>query len=90
MKSYWFDIVEQDTLVPDGPMPVKPKTYRVVTLLMGVLIGVIGSYFLIPPKVADPVVMTITNPISTPSPSIKNPMLNPSYEDDYDEEEEDD
>lgn len=85
MKSYWFDIVEQD-----GYAFAKPKTYRVVTLLMGVLIGVIGSYFLIPQKVADPVVVTISNPISTPSPSIKNPMLNPSYEDDYDEEEEDD
>jgi len=89
MKPYWFKLTEHD-----GPMPIKPKTYKVATLLGGVLIGVVGSYFLIPPQIADtPVQTTISKPIEaiTPIvPAIKNPMLNPSNDEDDDSEDEDD
>jgi hypothetical protein len=83
MKPYWFKLIERDE-----PMPIKPKTHRFLSLLIGVLIGVVGSYFLIPSKVANaPVVQTsIVEPTSNPQPIIKNPILNPSE----DEDEEDD
>ena len=81
MKPYWFKLTENDE-----PMPIKPKTYKVATLLGGVLIGVIGSYFLIPSKVVDNTIY-IVEPVQTINPeipAITNPMLNPSGDEDDD------
>jgi hypothetical protein len=85
MKPYWFKLIERDE-----PMPIKPKNHRFLSLLIGVLIGVVGSYFLIPSKIVDSPVdqISIVEPIPNPQPSIKNPMLNPS--DDNESEDEDD
>jgi hypothetical protein len=85
MKPYWFKLTENDE-----PMPIKPKNHRFLSLLIGVLIGVVGSYFLIPSKIVDSPVdqISIVEPIPNPQPSIKNPMLNPS--DDNESEDEDD
>lgn len=104
MKPYWFKLTENDTHVLDEPMPIKPKTYKVITLLGGVLIGVIGSYFLIPPKVVDAPVdkISVVDPVQTTTPSIPkppkiasvptitNPMLNPSSDDEDDDDESED
>jgi hypothetical protein len=87
MKPYWFKLIERDE-----PMPIKPKNHRFLSLLIGVLIGVVGSYFLIPSKVANApvdqisIVEPVQEPIANPQPIIKNPILNPSE----DEDEEDD
>ena len=85
MKPYWFKLTENDE-----PISTKPKTHRFLTLLIGVLIGVVGTYLLIPSKVADSPVdqISIVEPTTNLQPTIKNPMLNPSNDDE--EEDEDD
>jgi hypothetical protein len=86
MKPYWFKLTDGDE-----PISIKPKNHRFLSLLICVLIGVIGSYFLIPPKVVDNPVdqISIVEPTTNPQPSIKNPMLNPSNDNEDDEEEDD-
>lgn len=81
MKLYWFKLIEHDE-----PMPIKHKTYKALILLGGILIGVMGSYFLIPPKVVDAPVESISlvEPTANPQPITKNPMQN------HNEEKEDD
>lgn len=83
-KPYWFKLVEQDQ-----PIEHMPKQHKALFLLVGIAIGVIGSYFLIPPKVVDSPVTQITNQID-PQTTIKNPMLNPSGDEDEDDFDEDD
>ena len=86
MKPYWFKLTENDE-----PSFIKPKNHRFLILLIGITIGFMGSYFLIPQKVANaPITQTIVKPsvIKSPiaSPGIKNPMLNPSDDEDEDED----
>ena len=95
-KPDWFKLTENDQ-----PISIKPKNHRFLSLLIGVLIGVVGSYLLIPQKVAVAPIEQVTKPISNPtikppvikapiaSPAIKNPMLNPSGDEDQDDFEED-
>ena len=91
MKPYWFKLIENDQ-----PVPIQPKNHIFLTLLVGIVIGVMGTVFLVPSKVVDnpvtaPVVVTPTPITTNPQPSIKNPMLNPSGdEDDIDDDEEED
>jgi hypothetical protein len=99
MKPEWFKLVENDPRIS-----VKPKNHVFVYILIGVLIGGMGSYFLVPSKVVDkPVEAIISTPVQTIAPSIpkpdkitpfvpaiKNPVLNPSGDDDSEDEENDD
>jgi hypothetical protein len=62
MKPYWFKLTENDE-----PISTKPKTHRFLTLLIGITIGVMGSYLPMPSKVID---YTVVKPkVHKPNPT---------------------
>jgi hypothetical protein len=61
MKPYWFKLTENED------RSVKPKNHRLLTLLIGIAIGFMGSYLPIPSKVAD---YTVVKPkVHKPNPT---------------------
>ena len=71
MKPYWFKLTENET------MPIKPKNHRLLTLLIGIAIGFMGSYLPIPSKVVDYTVVKpkVHKPNPTPIDIIKKPSI---------------